>query len=112
MARYVEMRESFGACGRRPSALLRTKGVSPAVRSYLPLSVGRASPLQGARSVPVASAPAASGGGASAGGDSGSSATTPEAVGVELGEWLLAHGAEELLGGVKGARRPITYGET
>jgi hypothetical protein len=62
--------------------------------------------------VPVASAPAASGGDASAGADSGSSATTPEAVGVELGEWLLAHGAEELLGGVKGARRPITYGES
>jgi hypothetical protein len=83
--------------------------VSPAVRSPL---VFCATPLQGARSVPVASAPAASGGGTSAGGDSGSSATTPEAVGVELGEWLLAHGAEELLGGVKGARRPITYGES
>ncbi len=90
----------------------RTKGGGITRGAFLPPLVCCATRLQGARSVPVASAPAASGGDASAGADSGSSATTPEAVGVELGEWLLAHGAEELLGGVKGARRPITYGES
>ncbi len=76
---------------------------------------------QGTREVAVSSAGSPAGGagdGSGAAADSDGAAVapapapTPEAVGVELGSYLLAHGAEELLGGVKGARRPITYGQS
>jgi hypothetical protein len=43
--------------------------------------------------------------------DSAPLGPTPEEVGLELAEQLLADGADVLLG-VKGASRPITYGES